>query len=54
VGLKPTRGRLIDNDAAKTLPINIVSDGVVTRTVRDTANFYHGAERFSETRNSRP
>lgn len=46
VGLKPTRGRLIDNDAAKTLPINIVSDGVVTRTVRDTANFYYGAERF--------
>lgn len=46
VGLKPTRGRLIDNDAAKTLPINIVSDGVVTRTVRDTANFYYGAERY--------
>lgn len=46
VGMKPTRGRLIDNDAAKSLPINIVSDGVVTRTVRDTANFYSGAERY--------
>jgi len=46
VGLKPTRGRLIDNDAAKALPVNIVSDGVVTRTVRDTANFYAGAERY--------
>ena len=46
VGLKPSRGRLIDNDAAKSLPINIVSDGVVTRTVRDTANFYSGAERY--------
>ena len=46
VGLKPTRGRLVDNDAAKSLPINIVSDGVVTRSVRDTANFYSGAERY--------
>ncbi|WP_227716591.1 MULTISPECIES: amidase [Marinobacter] len=46
VGLKPTRGRLVDNDAAKSLPINIVSDGVVTRSVRDTANFYSGAEHY--------
>ncbi len=46
VGLKPTRGRVIDNDAAKSLPINIVSDGVVTRSVRDTANFYYGAEQY--------
>lgn len=46
VGLKPTRGRLIDNDAAKSLPINIVSDGVLTRSVRDTANFYWAAERY--------
>lgn len=46
VGLKPSRGRLIDNDAAKSLPINIVSDGVVTRSVRDTANFYAGAEHY--------
>ncbi|MCL7944126.1 amidase [Marinobacter sp. ATCH36] len=46
VGLKPTRGRLVDNDAAKSLPINIVSDGVVTRSVRDTANFYAGAEHY--------
>lgn len=46
VGLKPTRGRVIDNDAAKSLPINIVSDGVVTRSVRDTANFFHQAEQY--------
>lgn len=46
VGLKPTRGRLIDNEAAKSLPINIVSEGVVTRSVRDTANFYSGAEHY--------
>jgi|AntRauTorcE11897_2_1112592.scaffolds.fasta_scaffold01983_8 amidase len=46
VGLKPSRGRLVDNDAAKSLPINIVADGVVTRSVRDTANFYAEAERY--------
>lgn len=46
MGLKPTRGRVIDNDAAKSLPINIVSDGVVTRSVRDTANFIHQAEQY--------
>lgn len=46
VGLKPTRGRVIDNDAASSLPINIISDGVVTRSVRDTANFIHQAERY--------
>lgn len=45
IGLKPSRGRLIDNDAAKSLPINIVSDGVVTRSVRDTARFYAEAEK---------
>jgi amidase len=46
VGLKPSRGRLIDNDAAKSLPVNIVADGVVTRSVRDTANFYAEAESY--------
>lgn len=46
VGLKPTRGRLVDNDAASSLPINIISDGVLTRSVRDTANFFHQAEAY--------
>jgi len=46
VGLKPTCGRVIDNDAAKSLPINILSDGVVTRSVRDTANFIYQAELY--------
>ncbi|WP_421846193.1 amidase [Marinobacter sp.] len=46
VGLKPTRGRLIDNEAAASLPINIISEGVVTRSVRDTANFLDQAEAY--------
>ena len=46
VGLKPSRGRLVVNEQAKDLPINIVADGVVTRSVRDTAHFYAGAEQY--------
>ena len=45
VGLKPSRGRLVDGEAARTLPLNIITEGVVTRSVRDTAGFYLGAER---------
>lgn len=44
VGLKPTRHRHIDNDQARRLPINMISEGVVTRTVRDTAAFLAAAE----------
>ena len=46
IGLKPTRGRVVDNEAAKTLPINIVSDGVVTRSVRDSAGFIAAADEY--------
>lgn len=46
VGLKPTRGRLVDNEAAASLPINIISEGVVTRSVRDSANFLDQAEAY--------
>ncbi len=46
IGLKPTRGRLVDSEAAKGLPIKIVSEGVLTRSVRDTAYFYYGAEQY--------
>lgn len=45
VGLKVSRGRVADNDMAKDLPINIIADGVVTRSVRDTANFFAEIER---------
>ncbi|MFP5430570.1 MAG: amidase [Gammaproteobacteria bacterium] len=54
VGLKPTRGRLVDAEAARSLPVNIVSEGVVTRSVRDTARFYAGAEQFYRNRKLPP
>lgn len=46
VGLKPTRGRVVAAAEAATLPVDIISNGVVTRTVRDTAHFVAGTQRF--------
>lgn len=40
VGLKPTRNRLINHDGTDGLPINVVHEGVLTRSVRDTAFFW--------------
>lgn len=45
IGLKPSRGRTYDSEAARKLPINIISEGVLTRSVRDTAHFFAGMER---------
>ncbi len=45
VGLKPTRGRLVDLPELDKLPVPITVQGVVTRTVRDTARYYAEAER---------
>ncbi|UYQ65324.1 amidase [Streptomyces peucetius] len=46
VGLKPTRGRLVANAQSRQLPIDIVTDGVVSRSVRDSAAFLAAAERY--------
>lgn len=46
IGLKPSRGRLIDSKASRALPVNIIGEGVVTRSVRDTAHFFAEAERY--------
>lgn len=45
VGLKPTRARLLDQPGVRQLPINLVSEGVVSRTVRDTAHHIAAMER---------
>lgn len=47
VGLKPSRGRLPLDKDWRAMPIRIVFNGVVTRSVRDTAAFYAEAERIS-------
>jgi amidase len=45
VGLKPTRGRFPDRADLAKLPIHIVNQGVLTRSVRDTAYFFAESER---------
>ncbi|KDE98006.1 amidase [Mycolicibacterium aromaticivorans JS19b1 = JCM 16368] len=45
VGLKPSRGRLPQDKMTRQMPVRIVNDGVLTRSVRDTAAFYREAER---------
>ncbi|MEQ6900606.1 amidase [Nocardioides sp. YIM 152588] len=44
VGLKPTRGRLPQDALHRQMPVRIVADGVVTRSVRDTAAFLRESE----------
>jgi amidase len=50
VGLKPSRGRVLATRSSRSLPLRIVSDGVLTRTVRDTAGFLAAAERYRRNR----
>ncbi len=45
VGLKPTRDRLAQDAVLRRLPVRIISDGVLTRSVRDTAAFFREAEK---------
>ncbi|HET6733837.1 amidase [Mycobacterium sp.] len=47
VGLKPSRGRLPLDKEMRQMPLRIVANGVVTRSVRDTAAFYREMERVS-------
>lgn len=44
VGLKPTRDRLRTDEGHAALPIRIVAEGVLARSVRDVAGFFAGAE----------
>ncbi|CDO87892.1 amidase [Mycobacterium triplex] len=46
VGLKPSRGRLPLDADLRRMPVGIVANGVLTRSVRDTAAFYREAERI--------
>ncbi|QKW10178.1 amidase [Streptomyces sp. NA04227] len=46
IGLKPTRGRLPGPPAQRWLPVQLVTEGVLTRSVRDTALVFAGFERL--------
>lgn len=45
VGLKPTRGRTPSDKMSREMPVKLVCDGVLTRSVRDTALFLREAEK---------
>jgi amidase len=46
VGLKPSRGRLQVDQTPRRVPLHLLVNGVLTRSVRDTAAFYREAERI--------
>ncbi|MFZ3494894.1 amidase [Streptomyces sp. 5.8] len=46
VGLKPSRGRVVASALGRQLPLDIISDGVVSRSVRDVAAFLAAAETY--------
>jgi amidase len=46
IGLKPSRGRIYPAQLFKTQLLRIATDGVVTRSVRDTAYFYSEIEKL--------
>lgn len=45
VGLKPSRNRLLQPVGTRRMPVQVVCDGVVTRSVRDTALYFAEAEK---------
>ena len=54
VGLKPTLGRLRRHSDERLLPVSISVDGVVSRSVRDTARWYAEVERVHRPRRDMP
>ena len=54
VGLKPTRDRVVPAAEASSMPVDVVSNGVVTRTVRDTAHFIAGTQQFRPAAGMKP
>jgi amidase len=54
VGLKPSRGRLPLDKEVRQMPIRVVANGMVSRSVRDTAAFYAEAERIWPANKLRP
>ncbi|GED96678.1 amidase [Gordonia crocea] len=47
VGFKPSRDRVIASAEGESLPIDLISNGVVTRSVRDTAYFLADTQRYA-------
>ena len=50
VGMKPTRGRVVEEATTKLLPVRVTTHGVVTRSVRDSWAYLAEAERLAPPR----
>jgi amidase len=46
VGLKPSRGRVAETEGSELMPVKILHQGMLSRSVRDTAAFFHAAEQY--------
>jgi amidase len=46
VGLKPSRGRHLTEYVHRSLPINLISEGILSRSVRDTARFHFDTQGY--------
>ncbi|NMO00711.1 amidase, partial [Gordonia sp. TBRC 11910] len=47
VGFKPTRDRVVASPEGEAAPIDIISNGIVSRSVRDTAAFLADTQKFA-------
>jgi len=54
VGLKPSQGRLLLSKVFENQLIPIATDGIISRSVRDTANFYYQAEKYYQNKKLPP
>lgn len=54
VGMKPSRGRTPGEAMMQAMPVRIIYDGIVSRTVRDTAAFYREMEKVYRPRKLPP
>ena len=54
VGLKPSRGRVPQDKMNREMPVQVVADGVVTRSVRDTAAYLRETEKLARALKLRP
>lgn len=54
VGLKPSQARVAGMTGAEKVPVQFAVNGILSRTVRDTAAFFAAAERFCPNRSLEP
>ncbi len=54
VGLKTSRNRHIRSLASQSLPVDLINEGILTRSVRDTARFHYEMEKYYRNQQLKP